>query len=210
MNEHNFMLLGFLIVAYLVGSIPNGWLAGKLIYRKDIRKEGSGNIGATNALRSFGTLSGVLVLLLDMAKGFIPVGLAILITSKESSLVPITAFLVIMGHIFPVYLKFKGGKGVATAAGSFLAFAPYSLLIAIIVFLIVVILYRYVSLASICAALSFQTHYLAQLLKAEKADFVSLILISVVIMMILIKHQSNLERLLRGTESKLKFGKKGN
>ncbi len=210
MNYPKFLPWIFLIAAYLIGSIPNGLIVSKLLHRKDIRKEGSGNIGATNALRAFGTVTGLFVLLLDVAMGYFPTLLAMSILGKDNSFVSIIALFVILGHMFPVYLKFKGGKGVATAAGVFLAIAPISLSMAILVFLIVVVLFHYVSLASICAAMAFHTHSLAILLKAEKADYATLLLISVAVLLIVVKHKSNLERLINGSESKLKFTKKGN
>ncbi|MBP9037825.1 MAG: glycerol-3-phosphate 1-O-acyltransferase PlsY, partial [Candidatus Cloacimonas sp.] len=158
MSFSNFLPWIMLLFAYLWGSIPVGLIAGKIFYHKDIRNEGSGNIGATNALRTFGTVTGLIVLLLDMTKGFIPVILAISLLEKGSPFIALTALFVILGHIFPLYLSFKGGKGVATAAGAFLALTPLSLLTALLTFIIVVAVFRYVSVASICAALVFQLH----------------------------------------------------
>lgn len=125
MNYPKFLPWIFLIAAYLIGSIPNGLIVSKLLHRKDIRKEGSGNIGATNALRAFGTVTGLFVLLLDVAKGYFPTLLAMSILGKDNSFVSIIALFVILGHMFPVYLKFKGGKGVATAAGVFFSHSTY-------------------------------------------------------------------------------------
>ncbi len=210
MSFNNFLPYIILLFAYLLGSIPIGLIVGKIFYHKDIRKEGSGNIGATNALRAFGTSTGLIVLLLDMAKGFIPVMLATSFLEKGSPFIALTALLVILGHIFPLYLGFKGGKGVATASGAFLALTPLSLLIALITFIIVVAVFRYVSLASICAAFVFQWHCFALLLKEAKPDYATVILVTIVVLMIISKHKSNLERLLNKTEPKLKFTKKGN
>jgi len=199
-----------LLFAYFWGSIPFGLLAGNIFYHKDIRKEGSGNIGATNALRTFGTVTGLFVLLMDMAKGFIPVMIAISLLEKGSPFIAITALFVILGHIFPIYLGFQGGKGVATAAGAFLALIPLSLLFALLAFIIVAAVFRYVSVASICAALVLEGHCFYQLLKNGKADYATLILVTIVVLMIIVKHKSNLERLVNKTEPKLKFTKKGN
>ncbi|HPX10609.1 MAG TPA: glycerol-3-phosphate 1-O-acyltransferase PlsY [Candidatus Cloacimonas sp.] len=210
MNFSNFFPWIMLLFAYLWGSIPIGLIAGKIFYHKDIRNEGSGNIGATNALRTFGTVTGLIVLLLDMTKGFIPVILAISLLEKGSPFIALTALFVILGHIFPLYLSFKGGKGVATAAGAFLALTPLSLLTALLTFIIVVAVFRYVSVASICAALVFQLHCFGLLLKAGSADYATLLLVTIVVLMIIAKHKSNLERLLNKTEPKLKFTKKGN
>ena len=123
-------------LAYLLGSIPVGWLIANIFYHKDIRQEGSGNIGATNALRIFGTKIGILVLLLDMMKGVMAVLIAKQVISGAHPLVSIAGLVAILGHIFPVWLKFRGGKGVATAAGVFAALAPLGLLIGLLSFIL--------------------------------------------------------------------------
>ncbi len=199
-----------LLFAYLLGSIPIGWIVGKVFFHLDIRKNGSGNIGATNALRLFGTKTGIIVLLLDMGKGFFATWLSITLLPAGSPFVAISALLVIIGHVFPIYLGFKGGKGVATAGGAFLALAPTSLGFALLVFVLVVAISRYVSLGSICAAVFFLIHSLGRIWHAGTSDYASLILISTVVLMIVIMHRSNLERLSKGTEHKIKFTKKGN
>ncbi|HNW25019.1 MAG TPA: glycerol-3-phosphate 1-O-acyltransferase PlsY [Candidatus Cloacimonas sp.] len=210
MSFSNILPWLMLLLAYFWGSIPFGLLAGKILYHKDIRKEGSGNIGATNALRAFGTVTGFFVLLLDMVKGYLPVILAISLLGKGSPFIALTALFVILGHIFPVYLGFKGGKGVATAAGAFLALMPISLLFALLAFIIVAAVFRYVSVASICAAFVLEGHCFYRLLKIGKPDYATLILVTIVVLMIITKHKSNLERLVNKTEPKLKFTKKGN
>ncbi len=197
------------LVAYLIGSIPIGWIVGKAFYHKDIRREGSGNVGATNALRLFGTTTGIIVLLLDMAKGFIATMLAIKMLPAGSPFVALCALLVILGHVFPVYLGFKGGKGVATAGGAFLALAPLSLMVAIVTFIIVVFITRYVSLGSIIAAMAFLFHALWRLNSSGNSDYASLVLISVVVLMIVLKHRSNLQRLFTKEEHKIHFTRKG-
>ncbi|HOH60324.1 MAG TPA: glycerol-3-phosphate acyltransferase, partial [Candidatus Cloacimonadota bacterium] len=105
------------LFAYFLGSIPVGWIVARLFFKTDIRSKGSGNIGATNALRQFGTAVGLIVLLLDMSKGIIAVLLAKSIYGSGAMMVVICGLLAILGHVFPIWLKFKGGKGVATAAG---------------------------------------------------------------------------------------------
>lgn len=197
------------LVAYLIGSIPIGWIVGKVFYHKDIRKEGSGNVGATNALRLFGTATGIVVLLLDMAKGFIATLLAVKMLPAGSPFVALCALLVILGHVFPIYLGFKGGKGVATAGGAFLALAPSSLLVAIITFVIIVFITRYVSLGSIIAAMAFLFHALWRLLISGTSDYASLLLITLVVLMIVLKHRSNLQRLFTKEEHKIRFTRKG-
>jgi glycerol-3-phosphate acyltransferase PlsY len=204
-------LLPFILplFAYLLGSIPIGWIIGKVFYKKDIRKGGSGNVGATNALRLYGTTTGIIVLLLDMGKGFLATQLARNLLPSGSPLVALCALLVIFGHVFPLYLGFKGGKGVATAGGAFLALAPLSLLLALGVFILIISISRYVSLGSVIAALVFHLHSLWQISLAEKADYASLVLISFVVLMIVIKHRENIVRLIDGTEHKIEFTKKG-
>ncbi len=199
-----------LLFAYIMGSIPIGWIVGKVFYGLDIRKSGSGNIGATNALRLFGTTTGIIVLLLDMGKGFLATWLSYMLLPLGSPFVAISALLVIVGHVFPLFLGFKGGKGVATAGGAFLALAPVSLGIALLVFIIVVAVSRYVSLGSICAAFAFLIHSLWSLWHSGNTDYASLILISLVVLMIIFMHRSNLQRLISGNEHRIKFTKKGN
>ena len=197
------------LLAYLMGSIPIAWIVGMLFYKKDIRKAGSGNVGATNALRLFGTTTGVVVLILDLAMGFVATFLAKGIFPEGSPWVAVCALLVIMGHVFPLFLGFKGGKGVATAGGAFLALQPLSLFFALLVFALIVALTRYVSLGSVCAALFFLFHSLWRIRAAEQADYASVVLITVVVLMIVLKHRANIVRLLQGTENKIKFSKKG-
>jgi glycerol-3-phosphate acyltransferase PlsY len=197
------------LFAYLLGSVPIGWVIGKVFYHKDIRTAGSGNIGATNALRLYGTRTGILVMVLDMGKGFYATWLAKSLLAPGSPLVALCALLVIMGHVFPVYLGFKGGKGVATAGGAFLALAPLSLLLALVVFIVTIALTRYVSVGSIGAAIFFELHSLWRIKTSGNADYATLILISVVVLMIVLKHRQNLIRLKEGTENKIKFSKKG-
>lgn len=197
------------LAAYLIGSIPIGWIVGKVFYHKDIRKEGSGNVGATNALRSFGSGTGIMVLILDMAKGFVPTLVAIKLLPAGSPFVALCTLLVIIGHVFPIFLGFKGGKGVATAGGAFLALAPLSLLVALGTFIIVVVITRYVSLGSIIAAVVFLLHALWRLMRSGNSDYASLVLITVVVLMIVLRHRSNLQRLLNNEEHKIQFTRKG-
>lgn len=197
------------VIAYLIGSIPIGWIIGKVFYKKDIRKGGSGNVGATNALRLYGTATGVLVLVLDMAKGFIATFLAAKLMPSGSAVVPLCAMLVILGHVFPVFLGFKGGKGVATAGGVFIALTPISLLAAIGVFILITSLTRYVSLGSIIAALVFHLHSMWIISMESHGDYALVALISAVVLMIIFKHRQNIIRLLNGNENKIEFTKKG-
>ena len=137
--------------AYLIGAIPFGYLIGRL-HGIDIRKVGSGNIGATNVTRTVGKIQGKICFLLDFLKGALPVALVNSVFMQDTANLALAAGLaVILGHIFPIYLKFRGGKGVATAAGVALALAPYPLLCALLVWLVTFLTTRYVSLSK-CSA----------------------------------------------------------
>jgi glycerol-3-phosphate acyltransferase PlsY len=197
------------IVAYLLGSIPVGWIVARLFYKKDIRKEGSGNIGATNALRTFGTTVGVTVMVLDMLKGMFAVLWARQFFPAAHALIPICGLLAILGHVFPIWLKFKGGKGVATAGGVFLALAPLSLLFAIISFVLVVAKTRYVSLGSIVGACVFGLSIVVFQIAKHEINWALLVLAVIVVLMIIIKHRQNIQRLRQGQENKINFTKKG-
>lgn len=197
------------IIAYILGSIPFGYLVARVFFKTDIRKGGSGNIGATNALRQFGTAVGVGVLLLDMLKGIAAVLIAKALLPVGSPELALCALFAILGHVFPVWLGFKGGKGVATAAGVFLALTPYSVLIALGVFIIVVALSRHVSLGSMSAALALGISHMVYQLKQDSTDWALLILIYIVVVVIFVMHRENIKRLAKGEESKLNFTKKG-
>jgi glycerol-3-phosphate acyltransferase PlsY len=192
-----------------LGSIPVGWIVARLFFKTDIRSKGSGNIGATNALRQFGTAVGLIVLLLDMSKGIIAVLLAKSIYGSGTMMVVICGLLAILGHVFPIWLKFKGGKGVATAAGVFIALTPISLLIALLVFIVVVVITRYVSLGSIVAALSLLAVNVISIFRQPNKDYALLILVVLIVAMIIYKHKENITRLIRGNENKISFTRKG-
>jgi len=197
------------LFAYLLGSIPVGWIVARLFFKTDIRSKGSGNIGATNALRQFGTTVGLIVLLLDMSKGIIAVLLAKSIYGSGTMMVVICGLLAILGHVFPIWLKFKGGKGVATAAGVFIALTPISLLIALLVFIVVVAITRYVSLGSIMAALSLLAVNVISIFRQPHKDYALLILVVLIVAMIIYKHKENIARLIRGNENKISLTGKG-
>jgi glycerol-3-phosphate acyltransferase PlsY len=193
-------ILALLIViasAYLIGSIPTGLLLGKS-YGIDIRKEGSGNIGATNLYRTVGRKVGIITLIGDCLKGLLPVLLV-----QHSSLPPEFAAWVglaaFCGHVFSVFLKFKGGKGVATALGVFLALSPLAVTIALALFASLMFLWRYVSLGSIsaAAAMPLAVFFLGG---SRTVTIVTLVIAAIVI----IRHHENIKRLISGTESKFK------
>jgi acyl phosphate:glycerol-3-phosphate acyltransferase len=207
------------LAAYLTGSIPFGYLAGKLIHQKDIRQGGSGNIGATNALRQYGVMTGVLVLLLDLTKGFLVAWLLCNVLPgvllKFDPAVPLNpllqylpALFVIIGHMYPVFLGFKGGKGVATAAGVYLFIAPLLLAVVLVIFIILTYITRYVSVGSIGAAISlFVAHMLWNMVYLKVPEFPWITFI--VGVLIIYKHNANILRLLEKKENKLSFGGRG-
>lgn len=191
------MKILYALFSYLLGSIPIGYILLFISERKDIRNYGSGATGATNVLRVKGWKYALPVSVLDILKGFVPVFFALKIFENILFAV-ICAFLSVAGHCFPIYLKFKGGKGVATAAGVFsiLAFKPFVL--GLVVFILVVVFTRYVSLASILAASSFP--FLIYLFKG-KVEIIGLSL--AIFLLIVLKHRGNIKRLIKGTERKI-------
>jgi glycerol-3-phosphate acyltransferase PlsY len=196
-----------LAAAYFLGSIPFGLILAKLFAGSDIRKSGSGNIGATNVARVAGPAAGILTLLLDVAKGSAAVWLAGRFTDQSSTAMTLAAATALIGHCYPVWLKFKGGKGVATALGVFLMLAPWAALGALLVFIVVSVAWRYVSLGSVsaAAAMPLLTYFLWAPGHAPPlvVDFGTLFASGLVIF----NHDANLQRLMDGTEPKFSFGK---
>ena len=202
--------------AYLLGSIPFGYLLVLAVRKQDIRSSGSGNIGATNVLRSGARGLGILTLLLDAGKGYAAVTLVRAFATRHvgagplvAELAAIAATYAVVGHVYPVWLRGKGGKGVATALGVFVALAPMSALCATAVFLLVFLLFRYVSLASIASAVSFPLFVWLWGGLLHRADWNLALLASALVVpaIILGKHAANIDRLLKGTE--YRFGSKG-
>ena len=198
-------LWGLIAFGYLLGSIPFGYLLVRVTGGGDIRFIGSGNIGATNVARASGWQVGVATLLLDAAKGFLAVWLAGDFFPENIRFMMFAGLAAIFGHIFPVWLKFQGGKGVATALGVFLAICWPALAAAVALFVLVFLFWRYVSLASISAAASLPL--LVYLLYAPghappTAVSVSALIAAVVV---IAKHRDNIERLLAGTEPRFEM-----
>lgn len=200
-------LLAIPIASYLLGSIPFGLLLTKAFGRGDVRKAGSGNIGATNVARAAGLLAGVFTLVLDGAKGAGAVLLAEKLSNDSATWMMIAAFAALLGHCFPVWLKFKGGKGVATAAGVFLVLSPLACLAAVILFILVVIFWRYVSLGSVSAAAAMPL--LVYFLWAPRHAPPPSVTIGAVAasLLIIFKHRGNLQRLLEGAEPRFSLSK---
>ncbi len=189
------MTIAMMVLAYLLGSIPTGFILGAWA-GVDVRKSGSGNVGATNVARVVGRRQGIYTLAADTAKGFLPVFIVLQMKFDTTSVafVAIAAFL---GHLFPIFLKFKGGKGVATALGVFFALAPCASLLLIVLFAGIIWVSRIVSLSSMIAAVAAPAilwwfSYSAAVI--DTSAFLAL--------MILVRHRSNIQRLLAGTEPK--------
>ena len=207
MPENSTTYIFIATIAYLIGAIPWGFIIGKA-RGIDIREHGSGNIGATNIRRTLGKKLGILCFSLDFMKGFFPV-LAVILLIKYKTLnisdiaVVIVSLAVVAGHMWPVYLKFKGGKGVSTMAGLLLAIAPLSLIMGGIVWTLIFYSFRYVSLASLCAALflSLSAFFFSKMGVYSLSVTLQLMLV-VMVMLVVIRHIENIKRLLSGTENR--------
>ena len=202
-----------IIGAYLLGSIPFGLLIAKA-HGKDLRSIGSGNIGATNVSRALGRKWAYVCFELDVLKGMVPM-LVIMFIAKPAGVVMLLLWLLvgcaaILGHIFPIYLKFKGGKGVATSFGIALGLWPYytiGALFAIATWVVVVLIWRYVSLASIVGSVIFPVVLILAIILKPDWDLYSLwpllVAATAIPLMVIIRHRENIQRLLAGTESKI-------
>jgi glycerol-3-phosphate acyltransferase PlsY len=186
----------WIIVSYLVGSIPVGIILAKM-RGTDPRKVGSGNIGATNVMRAAGKTIGIMTLAGDILKGFIPTAI-MLHYEQPAIIVAATGLATFIGHLFPVFLKFKGGKGVATAVGVYLAVSPLAILINVVIFVFVLLKWRYVSLGSLVGTALMPAAFLI-LNQPREYIFLSII----VGIFIFLKHRDNIKRLLDGKENKM-------
>jgi glycerol-3-phosphate acyltransferase PlsY len=190
-------------LAYLLGSIPFGYLLVKIFRKEDIRASGSGNIGATNVARSGAKGLGIATLLLDMGKAYLAVKIAQHLAPGDYDLAVAAAVMAILGHVYPVWLGFRGGKGVASALGVFLALTPVSAACTFAVFLVVVLITRYVSLASIAGSASFPLFGFCFVHVRTPIVIAGFLFIP---LLIIVKHHQNIRRLIAGTESR--FGSK--
>jgi acyl phosphate:glycerol-3-phosphate acyltransferase len=189
-----------IILAYLIGSIPVGIILSKM-KGKDPRTIGSGNIGATNVMRAAGKVVGIITLFGDIIKGCIPTIVAIHY-KQPPIIIAAVGLAAFLGHLFPVYLKFKGGKGVATAAGVYLAISPLAILINAIIFVLVLLKWRYVSLGSLIGTGLIPLAFF--LLQIPQAYTYLALIIGI---LIFIKHRDNIKKLLEGTEHRINFTK---
>lgn len=196
-----------LLAAYLLGTIPFGILFARLFGAADVRRAGSGNIGAANVTRVAGPVPGILTLLADAGKGALAVWLAAEFTESTADWMMICGVVALLGHCFPVWLSFKGGKGVATALGVFAMLSPLATLAAFIVFVMVLLVWRFVSLGSIsaAAALPLLVYFLWAPGHAPPLAIVFGTLFASAL--VIYKHDGNLQRLVEGTEPRFSFGK---
>jgi glycerol-3-phosphate acyltransferase PlsY len=199
--------ISILSLAYLLGSIPFGYLLVRFVRKQDIRAVGSGNIGATNVVRSGAKGLGFLTLLLDLGKGLLAVLIAFNVAARTGAMNRVQAYdlavlcgvAAVCGHVFPVWLKFKGGKGVATALGVFLGLVPFAALSLLAVFAVVVWWSRYISLGSILAAAAFPVFGWIFLKHMDGIVLSGFLFIPA---LVIAKHHENIERLLAGTENR--------
>ena len=210
-------LVLIIALSYLVGSIPTSIIVGKLVKGIDIRNYGSGNPGGTNVIRVVGLGWGIFVILFDAFKGFFATYFIAKWFYGDASILNLTTLQIIagcsavIGHIWTIFAGFKGGKGVSTSAGMLLGIAPVDLLISLMIFVIIVALTRYVSLGSIISAILFPfvIIFTEKIFKLEHSDFFTLLIFgSLIAVLIVYRHRSNIKRLIAGNENKLIFGKK--
>jgi glycerol-3-phosphate acyltransferase PlsY len=194
--------LALVAAAYVLGSIPSALLVVWLMTGKDVRREGSGNVGATNAVRIGGIAAGILVTAMDVAKGALPVW-AMSVLNPASVWLAAAMLAAIVGHCYPVWLRFAGGKGVATAFGAFVVLAPVPALAALGVWLVVLAVGRWVSLASLGGAAVFPL--LVSIL--ERPGPVILVGVSLAAVLIIVRHHSNIRQLIAGSEPRI--GRRG-
>ena len=191
-------------MGYLLGSIPFGYLLVRIFRGADVRTTGSGNIGATNVARTSPAL-GILTLMLDLLKGLAAVWITLALFSGNRTIAFIAAFAAICGHVFPIWLRFRGGKGVATGLGSFLLLTPKAILVAIGIFFVLMIAFRYVSVASVIAAASLP---LFAVLFREVLSPIEFVFVFVGSLLIVVKHHQNIRRLLSGVEPRFQVKRK--
>ena len=208
----------FLLISYLTGSFPSAVWVGKIFYNKDVREYGSGNAGATNTFRVLGKSAGVPVLLLDILKGWVSVNYIIFlsedfipisgnVTSTQFEIQLAFGIAAVVGHLFPIFTGFRGGKGIATLLGILIGLNFTAALFSLLIFVFVFIISKYVSLASILASMTFPAVVFLILKESEVNSSLEMFAIFVPVLT-LITHQKNIERLIRGEENKAKFGKK--
>jgi glycerol-3-phosphate acyltransferase PlsY len=208
----SFDIIILLILSYLTGAFPSAVWYGRTFYNVDVREYGSGNAGAANTFRVLGKNAGIPVLFMDVFKGWLSVNYIFLINSSnvfspellfENQLA--FGIAAVIGHLFPIYTGFRGGKGIATMLGLLIGLQPYAAFFSLIIFVIIFFIFRYVSLASMIASIAFP--FFVMIILSSTNEPLNLFAIFVPILS-LITHQKNIERLIRKEETKVKFGKK--
>jgi acyl phosphate:glycerol-3-phosphate acyltransferase len=191
------MYIIVILLAYLLGSIPSGLIIGKLFYGKDIREHGSGNLGGTNTFRTLGVKAGLVVSIADILKGTLAAALPALLDVELHPL--IVGVIAVIGHMYPVFANFRGGKAVATSAGVLLFYAPPMFLIMLVIFFICLYVTKYVSLSSILAAIA------AVIYSLIVWDTPLIIVVSILAFFVIYRHRANLKRIMNKTEPKIKW-----
>jgi acyl phosphate:glycerol-3-phosphate acyltransferase len=200
------MIVVVLIIAYLLGSLPSAVLVGRIFYNTDVREHGSGNAGATNTFRVLGTRAGLIVFILDFVKGYVAAGFILFVYTSLHTRLSIEqiqllcGWCAVLGHIFPVFAGFRGGKGVATTFGVFVAVFPWSALICAVIFFALLLLFHYVSLGSMVAVTAFTP---LSFFIYQPKDVLSIALMLLFAIAIIVMHRKNIERLMSGTENKI-------
>ncbi|WP_337043743.1 glycerol-3-phosphate 1-O-acyltransferase PlsY [Emticicia sp. 17c] len=201
------MILMGVIFAYLLGSIPTAVWYGKIFHGVDVRQHGSGNAGATNSLRTFGRKAGIIVLIIDFLKGFLAVLSARFFfsdTTLDKYLFLMMGIAAVIGHLYPVFAQFRGGKGVATALGVIAASFPMTVILCLVVFLIIVFITKYVSLGSMISALAFPIQIAFNVWGINPDhDPYYLAFGSFLCLILVFTHRHNIQRLMKGTENKI-------
>jgi len=199
----------YILATYLIAGIPFAYIAVSIYFKKDIRKEGSGNVGATNVYRIGGIKYAAPVFFLDFLKGFLPVLLSVIIFQKNAEFSTLVGITAVLGHMYSPYLKFQGGKGAATSFGAFIVIFPVSTLICVVIFALIVKFARVVALGTIVVAGIFPFLYLllGKVLRIyypfDTFSWYILGFVSVISVFIIYKHKSNIARLLKGKENKI-------
>ncbi|EAE0076667.1 glycerol-3-phosphate 1-O-acyltransferase PlsY [Listeria monocytogenes] len=194
----NLILLSLLV--YVIGSIPSGLWIGKIFYKKDIREFGSGNLGATNSFRVLGIKAGSIVTVMDILKGTVATLLPFFFQlNVDHHFWLLTGAFAIIGHSFPLFAGFRGGKAVATSAGVILAYAPLLFVAALVVFLVTLKLSKYVSLSSMIGALA------ALIISLFMGDWILIVLVACIALFVIWRHRANITRIRNGEEPKIKW-----
>ncbi|WP_059170653.1 glycerol-3-phosphate 1-O-acyltransferase PlsY [Bacillus sp. FJAT-27445] len=188
------------ILAYLLGSIPSGLIIGKVFYNKDIRQYGSGNLGGTNTFRTLGVKAGIAVTLADILKGTLAAALPVLFGYEDFNPL-ITGMIAVIGHMYPIFAGFRGGKAVATSGGVLLFYAPIMFLAMFTIFIVSLYLTKYVSLSSMMAGIGAVTYALL----STPRDIPLIIIVTLLALFVFYRHRANIKRIINKTEPKIKW-----